>query len=213
MTPKGEHLFPELNKARYGEARRLRPLFLPNLLQQEPKKFLEEPAQNAHQIMCKWADIESSGKLDKMKETAIEGEFCKDIFGDALGYTLFSWGKDQWNFQQKYSVNKGQADAAIGIFGADKKPQVRAVIELKGPTANVDKDRVNGRTPVQQCWDYLNEIPQCPWGIVCNYVSFRIYHRNHTTRVYELFTLQELRKKEVFLQFYYLLEKGGLMPT
>ncbi|HLB73406.1 MAG TPA: DNA methyltransferase [Sedimentisphaerales bacterium] len=163
--------------------------------------------------MCKWADIESSGKLDKMKETAIEGEFCKDIFGDALGYTLFSGGKDQWNFQQKYSVNKGQADAAIGIFGADKKPQVRAVIELKGPTANVDKDRVNGRTPVQQCWDYLNEIPQCPWGIVCNYVSFRIYHRNHTTRVYELFTLQELRKKEVFLQFYYLLEKGGLMPT
>jgi len=163
--------------------------------------------------MCKWADIESSGKLDKMKETALEGEFCKDIFGDALGYTLFSGGKDQWNFQQKYSVNKGQADAAIGIFGADKKPQVRAVIELKGPTANVDKDRVNGRTPVQQCWDYLNEIPQCPWGIVCNYVSFRIYHRNHTPRVYELFTLQELRKKEVFLQFYYLLEKGGLIPT
>jgi len=213
MTPKGEHLFPELNKARYGEARRLRPLFLPNLLQQEPKKFLEEPARNAHQIICKWADIESSGKLDKMKETAIEGEFCKDIFGDALGYTLFSGGKDQWNFQQKYSVNKGQADAAIGIFGADKKPQVRAVIELKGPTANVDKDRVNGRTPVQQCWDYLNEIPQCPWGIVCNYVSFRIYHRNHTPRVYELFTLQQLRKKEVFLQFYYLLEKGGLIPT
>ncbi|MCX5637264.1 MAG: hypothetical protein NTX52_06175, partial [Planctomycetota bacterium] len=213
MTPKGEHLFPELNKARYGEARCLRPLFLPNLLQQEPKKFLEEPAQNAYQIICKWADIESGGKLDKMKETTIEGEFCKDIFGDALGYTLFSEGKDLWNFQQKYSVNRGQADAAIGIFGTDRKPLVRAVIELKGPTVNVDKDRFNGRTPVQQCWDYINELPQCPWGIVCNYVSFRIYHRNHTPRVYELFTLQDLRKKEVFLQFYYLLEKGGLIPT
>jgi hypothetical protein len=213
MTPKGEHLFPESNKARYGEARRLRPLFLPNLLQQEPKKFLEEQAQNAHQIICKWADIEAGGKLDKMKETTIEGEFCKDIFGDALGYSLFSEGKDLWNFQQKYSVNRGQADAAIGIFGPDKKPVIRVVIELKGPTVNVDKDRFNGRTPVQQCWDYLNEIPQCSWGIVCNYVSFRIYHRNHTPRVYELFTLQDLRKKEVFLQFYYLLEKGGLIPT
>jgi hypothetical protein len=113
MTPKGEHLFPELNKARYGEARRLRPLFLPNLLQQEPKKFLEEPAQNAHQIMCKWADIESSGKLDKMKETAIEGEFCKDIFGDALGYTLFSEDKESWNLEPKFSVNGGCPHAQI----------------------------------------------------------------------------------------------------
>lgn len=63
MTPKGEHLFPEMDKARYGEARRSRPLFLPRLLQ-EPKKFLEGPELNrAHEIICKWADIESGGKL------------------------------------------------------------------------------------------------------------------------------------------------------
>ncbi len=79
MTPKGEHLFPEMNKARYGEARRVRPLFLPNLLQQEPKKFLEESAQKAHQIILKWADIESSGKLNQMNETAIEGEVLQFI--------------------------------------------------------------------------------------------------------------------------------------
>ena len=214
MTPKGEHLFAEMNKARYGESRRLQPLFLPALLEKESRaETLKGPNQDrAYEILCKWADIESSGKLDQMKETSIKGEFCKEIFGDALGYTFFSEGKDQWNFQQEYSVNRGQADAAIGIFGADKKRQVYAVIELKGPTVNVDKDRFNGRTPVQQCWDYLNEIPQCPCGIVCNYVSFRLYHRSHTPRVYELFTLQELRKKEKFLQFYYLFEKGGLIP-
>ncbi|MFH1371039.1 MAG: DNA methyltransferase [Planctomycetota bacterium] len=213
MTPKGEHLFPEMNKARYGEGRRTRPLFLPNLLQ-EPQKFLEGPNQNqAYEIICKWADLESSGKLSKMNETAIEGEFCKEIFGEALGYTLFADHKENWNFQQKYSVNGGQADAAIGIFSARQKPQVRAVIELKGPTVNVDKDRSQGRTPVQQCWDYLNHLTDCPWGIVCNYVSFRLYHRNQTPRVYELFTLQELCKKEVFQQFYYLLEKGGLIPS
>jgi hypothetical protein len=212
VTPKGDHLFPEMNKARYGEQRQTRPLFLPNLLQQEPKKFLEESAQNAHQIICKWADIESSGKLNKMNETAIEGEFCKEVFGNALGYTFFADHKERWNFQQKFSVNGGQADAAIGTFGPNVKPQVRAVIELKGPTVNVDKDRSAGRTPVQQCWDYLYSIPDCPWGIVCNYVSFRLYHRNNTQRVYELFTLEKLREKETFLQFYYLLEKGGLIP-
>jgi len=214
MTPKGEHLFPELNKARYGEARRFRPLFLPRFLQ-APQKFLEGSELNhAHKIICKWADIESSGKLDKMKETAIEGEFCKEVFGDALGYVFFADNKERWNFQPKHFVNGGQADAAIGIFDAKrKKPQVRAVIELKGPTTNVDKDRSQGRTAVQQCWDYLYALPDCPWGIVCNYVSFRLYHRTQTTRVYELFTLQKLRKKETFLQFYYLLEKGGLLPT
>jgi len=214
MTPKGEHLFPQSNKARYGEARRARPLFLPRFLQ-APQKFLEGPDLNrAHKIICKWADIESSGKLDKMKETAIEGEFCKEVFGDALGYVFFADNKERWNFQHKFFVNGGEADAAIGIFDAKrKKPQVRAVIELKGPTTNVDKDRTQGRTAVQQCWDYLNALPDCPWGIVCNYVSFRLYHRTQTPRVYELFTLQELRKQETFLQFYYLLEKGGLLST
>ncbi len=63
MTPKGEHLFPELNKARYGEARRSRPLFLPRFLQ-APQKFLEGPElDRAHETICKWADIESGGKL------------------------------------------------------------------------------------------------------------------------------------------------------
>ena len=214
MTPKGEHLFPELNKARYGEARRLHPLFLPALLERESHdQRLKGPDQDrAYEIICKWADLESSGKLDKMNETTIEGEFCKEIFGDALAYTLFSEGKEQWNFQQKYSVNRGQADAAIGIFGADRKPQVRAVIELKGPKVNVDKDRFNGRTPVQQCWDYLYALPDCPWGIVCNYVSFRLYHRNQTPRVYELFVLQELKKREVFDRFFYLFHRDGFLP-
>ncbi|MGD8500149.1 MAG: N-6 DNA methylase, partial [Phycisphaerales bacterium] len=214
MTAKGGHLFPELNKARYGEARRARPLFLPNLLQ-GPKKFLEGPKLNrAYEIICKWADIESRGKLQKMKETTIEGEFCKEVFGEALGYVFFADNKERWNFQPKFFVNGGHSDAAVGIFDAKRrKPRVRAVIELKGPTVNVDKDRAQGRTAVQQCWDYLDALPDCPWGIVCNYVSFRLYHRNQTPRVYELFTLQDLRKKETFFQFYYLFEKGGLLPT
>jgi hypothetical protein len=35
VTPKGDHLFPDSSKARYGEERQARSLFLPNLLQQE----------------------------------------------------------------------------------------------------------------------------------------------------------------------------------
>ena len=215
MIARQGHLFPELNKARYGESRRSRPLFIPNLLIEEShRKTLEGKEQDhAYEIICKWADLEASGKLSEMNETALEGEFLTEVFGEALGYALFSEDKEHWNLEPKFSVNGGQADAAIGIFGAARKPQVRAAIELKGPTVNVDKDRSAGRTPVQQCWDYLYALPDCPWGIVCNYVSFRLYHRNQTQRAYELFTLNDLRKKEIFLQFYYLLEKGGLIPA
>ncbi len=104
------------------------------------------------------------------------------------------------------------ADAAIGFFEASRQTTPRAVIELKSPTVNVDRDKFNGRTPVQQCRDYLAEVPECPWGIVSNIVSFRLYHRDHPPRVYELFTLQGLRNRDVFRQFYALFERGGLLP-
>ncbi len=86
-----------------------------------------------------------------------------------------------------------------------------AVIELKGPAANLDADKFNGRTAVQQCWDYLNALPDCPWGIVSNFVTIRLYHRNKTPLAYQEFRLQELRKPEIFQQFYYLFEAGGLL--
>ncbi|MDX1946812.1 MAG: Eco57I restriction-modification methylase domain-containing protein [Pirellulaceae bacterium] len=62
-------------------------------------------------------------------------------------------------------------------------------------------------------WDYLNDVPQCPWGIVCNIVSFRLYHRTKTTRTYEHFTLQDLRDKNKFREFYCLFERGGFLPA
>jgi len=213
LASKGEPLFPVSNKARYGEKRRLRPLFLPILLQDmsRDKRLRDSDQERAYEIICKWADIESSGKLDEQKETGIEGEFCKEVFGEALGYTFFADNKDFWNFQSKFSINGGIADAAIGTFRPSQKHPPRVVIELEGPKVNVDKDRSQGRTPVQQCWDYLNALPKCPWGIVCNYVSFRLYHREHTPRVYELFVLQELKRREIFDQFYYLFQRGGFI--
>ncbi|MBN2136484.1 MAG: N-6 DNA methylase [Sedimentisphaerales bacterium] len=215
MPPSDEHLFPQINTARYGAARRKRPLFLPNLLKdRSTDRRLEGPARDkAHEIICKWADLESSGKLRKEKETSLEAEFLTQVFGEALDYTLFSDGLDHWNLKPKFSVNGGEADAAIGLFQSARPAVPRAVIELKGPTANLDRDKSNGRTPVQQCWDYLNALPDCPWGIVSNIVSFRLYHRNQTPKIYELFTLQDLRREDEFLRFYYIFQKNGLLPA
>jgi len=206
-------LLPELDRTLYGENRRVGRLFLPRYLAGESQQLIRHAKVEAYEALQKWVDLYSSGKLQKRKETSLEGEFLTEIFGKALGYALFSDGKDEWHIEAKFNVNGGEADAAIGQFNTTSPKVPRVLIELKGPTVNVDRDRFNGRTAVQQCWDYLNAVPQCPWGIVCNYVSFRLYHRNHTPRVYELFTLPNLQKREEFDQFYYLFHRDGFLPS
>ncbi len=215
MNANQGHLFQFENKARYGENRVHQSLFIPRLLRDRAldKRLTGDAQDKAYEIICKWAKLESSGKLEKKKETALEGEFLTEVFGAALGYTLFSDNKERWHIEPKYTVDGGIADAAIGLFKHGSKVAPIAVIELKGPSANLDRDRFRGRTAWQQCWDYLYNMPQCPWGIVCNYVSFRIYHRNFTPRSYQLFTLQDLVRKDVFKQFWYIFHRDGLLPS
>jgi len=215
MSAKPEYLFRKMDPARYGDNRQKRPLFVQAYLREKSQdhRLQDDRCERAHEIIVKWADLESKGALQTQTESSLEAEFLTEVFGEALGYTLFSEGKTQWNLQPKFRLNDQTTDAAIGFFEAGREVAPRAVIELKGPAVNVDRDKSSGRTPVQQCWDYLAEVPDCPWGIVSNIVSFRLYHRAHTTRVYQLFTLQDLRRWEVFLQFYCLLERGGLLPV
>jgi hypothetical protein len=205
-------LFPQMNPATHGNGTRRERLILPKFLTQSSNDMrLRSDQDRAHAVLLKWADLETSGKLRRMKETTLQGEFLVDVFGKALGYALFSEGTEQWHLQAQFAVPGGEADAAIGSFSATSNRPPRVLIELKGPKSNVDRDRFNGRTPVQQLWDYLNVVPDCPWGIVCNYVSFRLYNRLKTPRAYELFTLQDFRDEEKFRQFYCLFARGGLL--
>ena len=71
---------------------------------------------------------------------------------------------------------------------------------------DLDRDRSNGRTAVQQCWDYLNALPGCPWGIVSNFATIRLYHREKGTLAYQEFTLPEMGDRERFNEFYFLFE-------
>jgi hypothetical protein len=215
VTPKDKYLFREIDPSRYGESHRRRDLFLPGKLKERSTdhRLRGELQEQAYKIILNWIELESSGKLEKRKETELEGEFITQIFGEALGYKLFSANEETWNVKPKFSINGGEADAAIGLFEHGRKRNPIAVVELKGPTVNLDRDKFNGRTAVRQCWDYLDELPECPWGIVSNYVSLRLYHRDHTPRAYEHFALQDLRDIETFRQFYYIFERGGLLPV
>ncbi len=194
--------------------RRQRALFIPRfLLQATVEAGLTSAAQDrAYEIAVHWADLESNGHLPKFKEKSIGSQFLDQLFGAGLGYQVKTTSPDDWQMEYEFHVKEvGPADAALGQFPRSSVPL--AVVELKGAMTDLDRDRANGRTAVQQCWDYLNALPGCPWGIVSNFRTIRLYHREKGTLAYEEFDLQELRNRARFDQFYCLFERGGLLPS
>lgn len=210
----GPQLFESHSRITARRIRRQRALFIPRFLTDEAGRAnlagLDQDA--AHAIILRWADHESAGHLPRHKETSIDAQFLDQVFGEGLGYAIKTVSPTAYHLEHKFSVpGVGIADAAIGEFPGAKSPTV--VIELKDARTDLDRDRSNGRTAVQQCWDYLNALPDCPWGIVSNFSTIRLYHRDKGSLAYEEFTLQEMRDRKRFNEFYHLFERGGLLPS
>ncbi len=193
--------------------RRCAGLVLARFLAEEAESMhLRGPEQDAaHKILIHWAELERQGHLAK-KETALDANFMHEVFGLALHYRSATESPEDYQQERNFSIpDIGTADGALGNFAAGSSPSPLVVIELKGAAADLDRDRFNGRTAVQQCWDYLNALPDCPWGIVSNFVTTRLYHRAKTPLAYEEFRLQDMRDLAKFRRFYCLLERGGLV--
>ena len=205
----GPNLFSALSRRRY------RVLILPRTLREEADKFpYRTPRQEkAHAMLKKWADLEKQGHLAK-KETALDADFLHEVFGEALGYQTATQSPEKYQLQRNFGVpGVGTADGALGEFTPLSTESPVAVIELKDANTDLDRDKFNGRTAVQQCWDYLNALPNCPWGIVSNFVTFRLYHRNKTPQSYQEFHLKDLNDIDIFRQFYCLFEYSGLLTS
>ncbi len=172
----------------------------------------DETIQAAHAIIRRWADAESSGRLDELTESQLQGDFLAEVFGDALGYRRAIENEPTWSLEQHLSIGDETPDAVLGKFQQGEPNCPLVIVELKGPNIHLDRHRSQGRTAVDQCWDYLNNTPPtCRWGIVSNMVSFRLYERDSTKRAYEHFTLQSLRKFDEFRRFYMLFRPEGLI--
>jgi hypothetical protein len=199
--------------------RNRRVLILPRFLQEESKAQASRDAgldyEGAHNILVKWADLESKGRLDK-KETSLNANFLNDIFGNALGYPPIDQAADgKYLLEREFPVpGVGSVDGALGHFplNGDANAPV-AIIELKGPATDLDTHRSNGRTAVNQLFDYLNALPGTKWGLVSNISTIRLYHKDRGSQAYEEFSLQNLRHADHFAAFWCLLEKSGLFPN
>jgi hypothetical protein len=207
-------LFEQQERADDRRIRRQRALFIPKYVREAASsQQLSGPDRDAaFENVRRWAERESSGKLAGDKETSIDTQFLDQVFGEGLGYQLPTKSPTDYHLEHKYTVaGVGTADAALGEFPGAKCPRV--VIELKDARTDLDRDRSNGRTAVQQCWDYLNALPDCEWGIVSNFRTIRLYHRSKGTLNYEEFSLQELTNREKFNEFYAIFERGGLLTS
>ncbi len=200
-------LFPETHKRRHPR------LFLPKYLAEETHNLSVDAGnyETAAASLRRWAEMADQGHL-KQKETALDAEFLQRIFGDALGYKTITESPENYNREKNPTVpGAGTADAALGHFISGKNVPPSVIIELKGASADLDHDKFDGRTPVQQCWDYLNQLPETQWGIVSNYITIRLYHKGSPARAYEEFAVDEFRDPDRLRQFYFIFERQGLI--
>ncbi len=200
-------LFPDLHRKKHPR------LFLPKYLADEARDLPVDPAalQRVTVALSRWADAAAEGRLSE-KETQLDAEFLQKIFGDALGYKSVTETGDVYHWQKNPTVpGAGIADGSLGQFVSGKDIAPTVIIELKGAKTDLDHDKFNGRTPVDQCWDYLNQLPDTQWGIVSNYIAIRLYHKGSPKRAYDEFTIADFRDPTRVRQFYYLFERVGLI--
>lgn len=208
---------PHLDMFAQIEKRRRRHLFLPNVLTEAARDMRLKTKRRdiAYEVIRKWWGQAWQGKLNR-KETSIDAAFLSEVFGQALGYRGVTEATKEYERERQFYVpGVGQCDGALGLFPPDDPDSVRVVIELKGARTHLDRDRSNGRTSVQQLWDYLNAMPAtCVWGIVSNFTTIRLYHRSRGSQVYEQFRLQEMAEdRAIFDRFYTIFEPFGLIKV
>jgi hypothetical protein len=197
------------------EDRRRRHLFLPNVLDEAAKDMrLDTPERDAaYEVIRRWWGMARAGKLNR-KETSVDDRFLSEVFGEALGYHGVTEAAGRYERERQFYVpDVGPCDGALGVFPPARPDNVGVVIELKGAMTHLDRDRSNGRTAVQQLWDYLNAMPPtCAWGVVSNFTTIRLYHRARGSQVYEQFSLKELAQdRQAFNRFYTVFEAHGLL--
>ena len=210
LRPKSEpasSLFPSAYRKKHSR------LFLQKYLTEDANKLPIDTAEleRVAGVLKQWADAALGGHLQQ-KETTLDAEFLHKIFGEALGYKSVSESPTDYHREKNPTVaGAGIADGALGLFVSGKEVAPTAIIELKGANTDLDVDKINGRTAVQQCWDYLNQLPDTSWGIVSNYVTIRLYHKSKPARAYEEFTVKDFLDPDRVRQFYFIFEKNGLV--
>ncbi|MFW6153806.1 MAG: Eco57I restriction-modification methylase domain-containing protein [Planctomycetota bacterium] len=197
------------------ENQKRRRLFLPKLLDEHAADMRLDTVQRsaAQAVFQRWWGFAQQGGLNR-NETTIDDVFLSEVFGQALGYRGVTESEGAYERERQFYVpGVGPCDGALGDFPPTDPSRVKAVIELKSAQTHLDLNKSNGRTAVQQVWDYLNAMPpSCEWAILSNFTTIRLYHRQRSTQAYEQYRLKDLATDQgAFSRFYAIFEPFGLI--
>jgi len=161
----------------------------------------------------KWKKSVDEGRFHKTKETSIQGRFLSTIFDEVLGYASID-SADEWNQYAEYKsvLDSTRADCVLGFLSSSSET-VRAVMELKDASTNLDKkqNRDNHLSPVEQAFQYAHKNGSgCGWVIVSNFIEIRLY-KSASSLEYEQFFVANLDDEAEFKRFYFLLCKDNLI--
>lgn len=186
-------------------------LFQPSLIKRRLGEFAAIPEQHLG-MLKRWQEGFESGRLHKIKEVSLHGEFLTDIFGHILGYDGVTSADDGiWNCQAEIHIaGAGQADAGLG-FISEHKQRLVAPLELKGAMTSLDHTMSRGYTPVQQAWRYANAVVGCRWVLVSNYKELRLYATSRTPSEYESFEISKLTEPAEYWRLQLLLSKANFL--
>lgn len=165
------------------------------------RDFLKAELHYEYQDYCASGDDEALrsrlrdwSKRELRRETQAEGSFIQRFFVETWGYRNDGTGAKRYHLHPKFPIagagaggNTGEADLAIGQFGAGFARTPQVICEFKDVKSDLDKPqnrKGNTRSPVYQARDYLwnarrgmvgNEPVQPRFAIVTNMDEFRLY--------------------------------------
>ncbi len=192
-----------------------KPLFHPEIIRQHVRSFiLPESVEHSRFKLKHWAGLITSGKADKIKETALLPDFITDIFCQLLGYSGPAGPADGYTLSRETHVEvDGQvADAAIGRFGTGE-PKFIVALEGKGTRDPLDRPFAGRRmSAVDQAYRYAINL-QCDWIIVTSMRETRLYHKGSNQQTYERFETVRLANDPAQLRrFVFLLGAARVVP-
>jgi len=167
---------------------------------------------NDHQnALTAWAEMIGSGRVYKLKETALHGELTSKIIEGVLGYHGPAGGTD-YTVSTEQTILQGSVDLALGRFGGTT-PEILAPFELKGAKTK-DLDAImpgRSKTPVEQAWEYAVNARGVKWVLVSNMIELRLYGFGEGTAAYEAFQLDQLTDPDEYARFMLLLSAENLL--
>lgn len=162
-------------------------------------------------LLTRWAGMVRDGSIRSHKETALDGDFKKDIVEAILGYRPAGHNHGQ-TVDAEHPIGSGRVDLALGYFGENST--VIAPFELKGATTRDLDAPMPGRniSPVDQAWGYARAVGRSVrWVLVSNYVEIRLYSYRDGTLEYERFELSRIDELEEYRRLLTLLSAENLL--